>query len=346
MLTGEQLTRLYPYEGENVYGKDDPYVDVILKTAAEIYAESLRKQFVIQETEPLYLRPSLIGKPALEVLAHKYLPSLYVGTFPPRMHQVFKDGDTFESDYYTQLALQGVTFTDMQREIDWHGIPGKCDFLVDLDGTRVLLELKTCNDGYFQQMKGYQDATLRSQLYGEEFRDCEFIATDMPNYRGHISQASIYGEAINADEVVVVLKCKSTSHVLIYNVPHSVRDYQNSRSAKIKIAWDITDYWHECFYHVVPPRPKPEMSRGEPTGRMLISPAMYGSPIIPLVYKVEVIDKKRIVVGYHVPEECVEDMPDSIANYYTLFPDLYTYKSQYAIELCRQYQEMLRYNGW
>lgn len=308
MLTGTEIDSLYPYNKKVVCTV--PEAEEYLHEATGMYRESLVKQIIEKrEDKEIRLRPSLMGKAAIDVLARKHFPSLYGGGVShPRFYQVFHDGGTWESDYYLWLSVTGVKVLETQVETTWYDIDGHGDFLVELPtGKRVFLELKTSNDGWYKSMLNMQKADMREFRYGSQYRDYEHIAHTYSDFRGHMTQGSIYSQAKKVDEVVIVLKDKSTSNILLYNLTQDERHAYLKRAEAITDAWDSSDTWAECFMYVGIPTPRKEISKGSHTGRYLVAPALYGSPIIPLVYEWtqewEKGKPKIIINGYRMPED-------------------------------------------
>lgn len=298
MLTGTELSLLYPYNptrGITVGGTEK---QSILKMASHIYETSLNRQLLTQRNDsPNILRASMMGRAAIDIMARKLLPHLYLGTLSPRIFQLFHAGDTWESDYYVWLASRGIEFISYQGELSWFDILGHHDFIVNINNRPVLLELKTANLSYFKSVKNAQSVEMIEELYGEYI---PYVCHTMSDFRGHISQVHVYAAGLGIDDVVIVLYCKDTSEVLLYNVP--LEDDTLQRLFDIAAAWKMCNRWEDAFYYVGIPSPRLELRNKNHTGRYLISPRLYGSPIIPLVYDWMDDDDKTLVTGYRLPD--------------------------------------------
>lgn len=339
MLTFEQMSRLYPYTS----GARQIPSDIIVDTAGEWYKQSLYKQLINNEVDnDIRLRPSLLGKAAIDVLARKFYPNLYDdGVTHQRFWQLLHDGDVFECDFLVWLKIKGIPVLDTQVAVDWHGVKGHADMVVEIDGRRVLLELKTSNEGYYSSIMKMQKESDRVFHYDDEAAKCNWLAVRFTDFRGHLTQASVYASALDCDEAVVVVKDKNTSDVILYNIPHTVRKERLVRAANIVTAWDYCDTWEDVYMNVGIPEPKKELREKNHTGRYLVSPKLYGSPIIPLVYEWS-LDKDRVIIsGYRIPSTITDTLPDKLLKQYDSI-DIYEYDATDIPTLLEEWNEYQR----
>lgn len=311
MLTGKQLSKLYPYTlssfevtSEAISRATLGYKDALLKMASK-------------REEPIYLRPSLLGKAAIDVVARKFFPSKYANwVSEARIYQVFHDGNVFECDYIFQIECNGVTILSVQPEIEFYGICGHADVIVMIDGKSVLLELKTSNDGYFEILKKMQHNDGRQQRFGVEYTEAEHLCHRFTDFRGHLTQAAFYHSALGVDESVIVVKDKSSSRLCLYNLTEQDIKTQTQRSVNIINAWNKVNSWEEAFVYCGIPQPTRSTAKDR-KGQFLLPAKLYGSPIIDLIYETYVDAKGRMsVTGYRLPEEAIPLLPKEILSEY------------------------------
>lgn len=341
MLTAQQMMRLYPYDKKQVELEDYELADVV-GFAAEMYRESLLKQIIGMESDnDIRLRPSLLGKAAIDIVARKLYPQWYTGGLDnPRFWQLFHDGDTFEADYIVWLTSRGVRIESTQVPCNWNGITGHADLVVQLGSSRVLLELKTANTGYFTSIQKMQSDDRRAFRYGEEYREVPYLASQFSDFRGHLTQGSIYAAGIGVDEVVVVLKHKDTSEIILYNLTQTERLKCIERAERIVRAWDSVEELSDLFVWTGIPEPRPEVAKGKPTGRYLLNAKMYGSPIIPLIYEWEQDNKGKLIInGYRVPSSAVPRMNQNVLQKYHKSVGVFTYDENVVEELIDEWKQ-------
>lgn len=335
MLSGNELEILYPYD--KPVALRAPELADIAGNAASMYTDSLWKQLTTMEVQPDdHLRASLVGKAAVDVLGRKFFSEYYGNITHPRFWQLFHDGDVWEADYYFWLASRGVEFVSTQGETEYWGVPGHYDFVVNLNGKRVLLELKTANKGYFTSLLKQQVIEDVRETYGF-YRP--YFANKMTDFRGHITQISLYRESLGVDDAVLVVKCKDTSDLLLYPVPHSTDLLQRVQS--LVNAWHTSQTWLDIFSYVGIPEPRKELKNRMHTGRHLVPPKLYGSPIIPLIYEWVTEAGKVIIAGYRLPEGVT--IPEQLFEEYSKL-DIYTYDPDHVYDLLDEWKEFNSYD--
>lgn len=336
MLTAQQMSFLYPYDKPVMFAVSDD-----INTACSWYKQSLLKQIIKHEVDnDIRLRPSLLGKAAIDVVARKVFPDWYRDEITnPRFWQLFHDGDTFEADYYVWLTSRGVEVEQYQVPCTWNDISGHADMVVLIDGKRVLLELKTANAGYFTSVQKMQSDDRRAFRYGEGARDTTYLASQFTDFRGHLTQAAVYGTGLGVDEIVVVLKAKDTSELILYNLTESERLNCIKRASQIVRAWHNVEEWKDVFVYTGIPAPNKEISRGSHTGRYLVNPKLYSSPILPLVYEWTQDKNGKIAIsGYRIPTSAVELMNRAQLEKYHTEIGVYTYDEDNIEELIDEWR--------
>lgn len=330
MLTGKELDILYPYD--KPVKVDPDRVSQIVLDASTMYAASLMKQIIKMVDEPDdHLRASLVGKAAIDVLGRKFFSTYYGGISSPRFRQLFHDGDVWESDYYTWLATRGVEFLSTQGETEYWGVPGHYDYIVRVGDKKVLLELKTANKGYFSSLLKQQSTEDVALKYGY-YRP--YFASSMTDFRGHITQIALYRESLGVDEAVIVVKSKDSADILLYPVPDTTNELQ--RVQQIVRAWETCEEWSDVYSHVGIPEPRKELRSRSHTGRYLVPPKLYGSPIIPLIYEWIREGDRTIIVGYRIPESA--RVPQTLFESYSQL-DIYTYPDSDIPELLNEWRD-------
>lgn len=175
--------------------------DIATKSAL-ITHDSFIRQYVKDYQNGNILRASSIGKmPALDLAAIQF-NVISPPSFKPTAQQklLFWTGDTFESWVYFQLCLMGYT-VQQQLEVNYYGIVGHIDFLCTRDGESFVLETKTANDRYFDQVKKYG--------VGDE--------------RGYLTQLACYSEALGVPGYWLFMN-KNTSELLV--IPCNKEEYE------------------------------------------------------------------------------------------------------------------------
>lgn len=321
MLTGKQLSKLYPYTLE-------PYEipDGAMAAASECYCAALSK-LAYKPTQPIALRPSILKSAAIDILARKFFPSIYPEVDKEELYQVFHDGNVWECDYIFQLKCRGVKIIQEQVPIKFYEHLAHADIIVEIDGKRVLLELKTSNSSYFSSMFKMSSEEKRVARFGHVYRDVQYLATNFSDFRGHLSQAACYHTFIDyrVDETVIVLKEKDSSNLLFYNLtPNDIETY-GGRAKRLIDVWHAVDTWEECFQYCAIPLPRKEIHARKHTGRWLVPPKFYNSPALELFYETVIdIDDKIIIVGYRLPEAAIPLVPTTLLERYDEL-GIYTY---------------------
>ena len=310
-LTAQQISWLYPYDKEPTHNMSR--VANAHDICEEMRYTALNKQVLHLDIDDHDgLRCSVMGHHPLDIMGRKFFPQYYKlvpgKTLEPRMQQVFLDGDTFEVDYLFWLLTRdyNINVSSSQGALSWRGkVSGHYDYIVQLpDGTFVLLELKTCNQNYFQSLLRQRNYEVVRSRYGE---DLQFVTDAMSDFRGHITQAALYRDTLTnesglfvPDATCVIVKDKSTANLLIYELPENTDDILE-RAESIVQLYNSLESWEEALTKIRIPDPKLELRQRQRTSRYLLPPSMYGSPIVPLIYE-WVGDKSTFLLGFALPK--------------------------------------------
>jgi len=212
--------------------------------AGEMAKAMFNRQYAQTERDNPILRLSGLGKyHIVELLAKKFGLIEQGGDFTVdhACRLRFMTGDLFECQMYVILNSFGFKVVKTQQTIDFNGVSGHSDFIIEMpDGSKYLLELKTANNYYFKQIKKW---------IGDE--------------RGYLTQLVTYSHCLDLPAAWVFVN-KDTSEVFIKeltDVPQEIRD------AKLKRAYHLVKAFNECpsfeefpLYCRVPP-PKIEKTK-------------------------------------------------------------------------------------
>lgn len=308
-LTAEQLSWLYPYDKPCT--TDEKRIKAAHEFVVQVHTEALNKQVLhLDDDSHDGLRCSAMGHHPLDIIGRKFFPRFYDltpgSTISPRMQQLFLDGDVFEAHYIFWLLTRDydIRVSVYQGDVCWRGkVTGHFDVIVQLpDGTFVLLELKTCNQNYFQSLQRQRDWLQVAAKYGKDY---SFLTTEMSDFRGHITQAALYQDCLKdglfaPDATVVVVKDKNTASLLLYQIPEENEELL-TRVQEIVNIYDSVNSWEEAVFKIKIPDPKLELRNRQRTSRYLLPPALYSSPVVPLLYE-WVGDKQTYILGYALPD--------------------------------------------
>lgn len=257
--------------------------------AAKMYEESLIRQFVRDDRHHLVLRPSALGKPAADLFARRFFPELYAGGIESinlQTRQLFHEGDTLEADLYFHLVRSGIPVLDTQPLIDWHGIRGHGDLVVELDGRRFLMEVKSAKDSFFKDVNRHG------------------ISDDS---RGYLTQLAIYSDALSLPSAWLVYN-KDTSAVTVIHPSPIDLERALARAKYLIDVWNKVDCWEDVFEFIRPNPPRKEFVAKKWTGRYMLPLPMWSSPARHLVY--EIVEGKNakgetreFILDYKYPEK-------------------------------------------
>lgn len=288
--------------------------------STELYAQSLMKRFVYYDEEDLVqaektaLRPSNLGKPAVDIFGARFFPELYQGgEYNAQLNHIFHMGDTWECDALFYFAQRGIEILDVQPTIDWRGkVQGTADAVVCIDGIRYVVDFKSVNSNYF---KDSWDRSLVLYYLPSHLADHQVLnrlplilkglecCAAINNRRGYITQLSLYSDALHLPPMLLMLN-KDTSEVVEGYITVDERDAALHRVEQIVDAWDAVECWEDIFEYIKPPPLRKEYKNKKWTGRYMPHVSMYNSPIIDKVYEVLPDDDgKLIVVDYRYPEQ-------------------------------------------
>ena len=216
----------------------------------------LKRQFSFREKESKSLRCSGLGKAAvLQSLSWLGYEQEAI-TFRNKM--IFIDGDYFEVLLIALLESAGVEIISPQSKVTFEGISGHCDFIIEDEGRKKVVEVKTANDNFFGAVK-------RSSSALED--------------RGYLTQAGVYCAGLGLEDFIFLIKNKNNGELMeIEGKPDKELVSRAARViAKIKKMRCPEDILAEAS-GIRAPLPVKEFFRKQETGKFLVPPSMAYSP--------------------------------------------------------------------
>lgn len=231
------------------------------KSYGDAIQQSFERHFTQQrEDDGNVLRASNLGKPAAVLALNKlgYKQPEPVG----KSRFIFHFGDFFENWLEIMLRSQGIKILSSQGEVEWNGIKGHYDYVVEVDGEAVLLEAKTMGTGYAKQ----------------------FMRQANDN-RGYITQLAIYRAATNLKSAWICFD-KGTNEIFLVDPDYEQFDAALGRAEKVVERMQRVTELRDVLKLFQAPPPYPEVYRGQETGNYLIPQSMAYSPFKYALYNV------------------------------------------------------------
>jgi len=276
------------------HGRGDVHIDAndLLSFSNEMH-EALKNQYTThREFSPL--RVSSLGKPA--VLQGLGMLGYHDNDIERRLNFIFLTGHYFEAWLVTMMKAYGMKVVSQQSEVNYLGVLGHTDVIVELNGAPLLVEVKTMSDSYFNQF------------------------TKKPNdERGYITQLAIYKHCLG---IPAVWLCYNKGTGDIREVEMSDTTWALERANDIIPLLRDTRFVSDVFKHFDAPEPVPEVFKRKETGMYLIPPSMRWSKYADVFYHITT-DKNgynkdtRYVTGYTTPEEgelTLQQMEDKLSD--------------------------------
>jgi hypothetical protein len=241
---------------------DRPVADTdyqYFEEAANIYKEGLLKQYTSQNPYD-YVRVSNLGKPGLDIHAHRLYPEWFSNDKTERLIQLFHAGDTFEADFYFHLKRFGYTILATQVEINYRGILGHTDMVVYVNKSPCLLELKTCAANRFNLMsKGQKNMPLT-----------------------YLTQMAVYQKELNIPAYWVLYN-KDNSDIEL--VPYTPCLETLARVDYLIDSLNEVVTWKDAYDWFNPPPPEAEKFQGSLTGNFKV-PQCVDKQLAPHIYEI------------------------------------------------------------
>ena len=205
---------------------------------------------------------SELGKPAVLLGLKKLGITLDTLTPARKMNMFF--GNAFEAGLIALMRARGLLI-HTQTPLDFNGIPGHIDMLVD----GCVVEVKTMSEGYFRQ----------------------FTET-MNDDRGYITQLAVYSHCVGAPGVFLCYDKAATVHddktpLRLITPPPNLLEERLARAVDVVGTLDSIVCLHDIFEYMEPPAPRAEIYRGNETGNYLIPECMKYTAARHIFYKIE-----------------------------------------------------------
>lgn len=276
-----------------------------MKYAAQIYQQSLAKQWTEQPYDPRILRPSMIGKPGLQLAAKRFFPEMFTTLYYAhsqdipeeyeeefadlqRRTQIFHMGDIWEADFYFHCKRTGIKILAFQQPVSWNGIEGTLDFILDLGNGPVLVDTKSYSAKYTKRL----------------------LSEGLTDTFGGVTQLAIYSACAGYIPSYLGVFCRDTCH--FYLVPADTESLNKAltRAKYVVDSWNQISEWDDAFAFFKPPPPKKEYSNRAWTGRYLVPVQFYSCPSRHLIYEIVEDEGREYVVDYRYPDSMIEYKPE------------------------------------
>lgn len=272
------------------------------KLAGLEYREALLNQYVPNGVQVLtpnkVLRASSMGKFVFDLAFEYFYPDKAKELeLSERQASLFFDGHAFESWLGFALRRLGYRITGRECTIEWQGITGHVDFIVD---DAWVVEAKCVSDRFFKFLSGY-DGVLRGDSVNEWLQD-----------RGYLTQLSIYCDATGLPGMLV-FKNKNTGDVGALELTKEMSTNRLLCAAKTLNVIRSSQTFIEVFDHVEIPPPeieiyKKKVSRwADGTPRLYPHYAIKYPGIIYHLHQGETYygNTRQYVLGYRYPPDCI-----------------------------------------
>ena len=231
---------------------------------------SALRQFCGVDRQMGGLRLSSLGKPAVlqamelpHIKAQLMESDLYsteeVGA---KLREIFHRGDQYEAFVLMMLKLGGYTVVSTQSTVNYFGVVGHTDAIVQIAGQEVLLEVKTMSDVYFNQFTKRQN-----------------------DDRGYITQLATYASCTGHQPLWVCINKGNHNVVVIEPDMQQCMDAL-SRAQTIIPKFKEVHQLSDVLNVFSPPPGVPEVYRKQPSGKLLLHPGIKYSPYRHMFYNI------------------------------------------------------------
>lgn len=242
--------------------------------------QSFTRHFVEGRQKP-GVRMSNLGKPAVITALMK------LGYTEPdpkgKLRYIFYLGDVFENTLEYFLKSYGFTIVSSQGQVKWkYNLTGHYDFIVEKDGQQVLVEAKTMSANY-------------SRVFQQNPNDD----------RGYLTQMALYQNCLQLPSVWLCLDKGSGEMFSVDANPGILYERLLRAENVLKRLQNVRDLSDVLTAFKAPP-PRPEIFKGEPSGKYLLPQSIAYSPFTPAIYKLSQGSN-----GYGKPTTYVDDVADT-----------------------------------
>lgn len=235
----------------------------LTKTYGEAMQQSLERHYA-EDRQAGGLRMSNIGKPAVQLALNQLG---YVEPEPRgKLRYIFHTGDMFENWLECMLQVAGIPILLSQGEVEFEGVKGHYDFIVEIEGVGpVLLEAKTMSANYARQFKKYPN-----------------------DDRGYVSQLALYAHCVDLPAAWINMD-KGLNEIFITTPAPAQLDDARARAKTVIKAVRRVESLEQVLYtsggYFRPPPPVAERYQSCDTGRFLLPQSMRYSPFKSVVYQ-------------------------------------------------------------
>ena len=238
----KRLTEYWNNEEAGAYPVDAKTVSKVVAFFTKVIASSIND--VLFRKSENYLRVSSMGKPLIILCLAK------IGYREPdnisfKLRWIFMVGHTFEAFIMCVIFLLGYDIHSSQDEVEFLGVKGHIDFMVD----EVVVEVKTMSDTYFRDFCRKQN-----------------------DDRGYLTQLHIYCHAKKTKRGVFLVINKATNE--LRELPLVWDDHYITRAGNVVKHYNSCNNIDYIIDNLNAPECIPEKKGYTMTGNFLIPPSM------------------------------------------------------------------------
>ena len=222
-----------------------------------VMGDSLNRHYA-EDRQKGGLRMSNIGKPTI-ILALAHLG--YVEPEPKgKSRLIFHTGDMYENWLEVMLKVYGYEILDSQPTVEYLGITGHADFVIDHpDVGPLIIEAKTMSEGY-------------ARMFSRELNDD----------RGYISQLAMYSRGLGHPATWICWN-KGNSETFELTPPEGLLEQRLDRASQIIPRIRQIQSFEDLSGIPMPP-PRPEVYKKKETGKYLLPASLSYSPFKTALY--------------------------------------------------------------
>lgn len=238
--------------------------DTITPELAKIYGQSMEQSInrhFNEERAKNGLRMSNLGKPAVILALAK------LGYYEPEpagvLRFIFHLGDVYENFIEIMMQAYGITILESQPLLEWHGIQGHADFVIEspVTGEPLLVEAKTMSDNYFRRFSKKPD-----------------------DDRGYVTQLALYQNALGCDTSWLAFN-KGKNINAEFRPDYDLFQMALVRAERVYKRVERVNTIDDVLKLFRPPPPGTEMFQKKPTGMRILPDSMAWSPFATALYK-------------------------------------------------------------
>lgn len=247
--------------------------------------ESFSRHFAQHRQKP-GVRMSSLGKPAIITALQK------LGYFEPepkgKLKYIFFQGDVFENVLGTLLENYGhkvvvdQTANPEDTLVEWNGVTGHYDFIVNVGGQDVLVEAKTMSGNYSRTFKDYPD-----------------------DDRGYVTQLALYAYTTGLPCTWLCYDKNASEMFEVVPDPLLLASARERAERVVKRLGHVNTI-EDVFQYFRPPPGRNEVFQKQESGRLLIPQSMAWSPYKSVVYKLSEEPN-----GYNKPTNYIHEYADA-----------------------------------